>query len=69
MARWRSKVTNWKDDVRNTLLLMHELDKVEQASIKGWLNTNLQLKEDEAGFATAELAERYIFGDSSRKKI
>ena len=64
-ARWRAKVKNWKDDVRNTLLLMKELDKVEQASIKGWFDTNLQLKEDEA---TAELAERCIFGDGSKSK-
>jgi len=31
-ARWRAKVTNWKDDVRNTLLLMKELDNVAQGS-------------------------------------
>ena len=64
-ARWRAKVTNWKDDVRNTLLLMKELDDVGQDQIKQWFETNLQLKEDEA---TAELAERCIFGGGSKSK-
>lgn len=64
-ARWRARVKDWKDDVRNTLILMHELDKVAQDQIKQWFETNLQLKEDDA---KAELAELCIFGTGSKSK-
>jgi hypothetical protein len=33
-ARWRAEVKNWKDDVRNTLLLMKELDKGRRPTSK-----------------------------------
>ena len=42
-ARWRSKITDFSDDVRATVALMAELDAVPAAMIKGWFERNFFL--------------------------
>ena len=64
-GKWRKRVTDWRDDVRNTLILMQELDRVKAANIRKWFDANLQLRQDAASEEAAELC---IFGKGSKSE-